>query len=100
MRSIARYYHPPSELYLLCSKIVSLQLVKDQYGKDFRYYKQHACAHVIPDIEDKGPPAGYSTRPGEGFRQEVKEAFNQKNFKNTDPQVVAINFLQFSHAQT
>ncbi|KAJ7892470.1 hypothetical protein B0H14DRAFT_2560177 [Mycena olivaceomarginata] len=76
------------------------KLVKDQYGKDFRYYKQHACAHVIPDIEDKGPPAGYSTRPGEGFHQEVKEAFNQTNFKNTDPQVVAINFPEFSHAQT
>ncbi|KAJ7826690.1 hypothetical protein B0H14DRAFT_3722265 [Mycena olivaceomarginata] len=51
----------------------------------------HACAHVIPDIEDKGPPAGYSTRPGEGFHQEVKEAFNQTNFKNTDPQLTRID---------
>ncbi|KAJ7347921.1 hypothetical protein DFH08DRAFT_808700 [Mycena albidolilacea] len=67
------------------------KLVKDQYGKDFRYYKQHACTHVIPDIEDKGPPAGYSTRPGEGFHQEVKEAFNQTNFKNTDPQLARID---------
>ncbi|KAJ6550186.1 hypothetical protein B0H19DRAFT_1298710 [Mycena capillaripes] len=65
------------------------KLVKDQYGKDFGYYKHHACTHVIPDIQDKGPPAGYSTRPGEGFHQEVKEAFNQTNFKNTDPQVLA-----------
>ncbi|KAJ7802115.1 hypothetical protein B0H13DRAFT_1672392 [Mycena leptocephala] len=55
--------------------------------KDFAFYKQHACAHVNDDIRNKGVPAGYSTRPDEGFHQEVKEAYSQTNFKNTDPQV-------------
>lgn len=64
-----------------------LQLVEEVYGKDFRFYKQHASAHVIEDIREKGPPTGYSTRPGEGFHQEVNEAFDQTNCKNTDPQV-------------
>ncbi|KAJ7646328.1 hypothetical protein DFH06DRAFT_997719, partial [Mycena polygramma] len=63
------------------------QRVQIEHGKDFKFYKQHQCAHVFDDITDKGVPTGYSTRPGEGFHQEVKEAFEQTNFKNTDPQV-------------
>jgi hypothetical protein len=63
------------------------QHVQNDHNKDFAFYKQHACAHAIDDIHDKGVPAGYSTRPGEGFHQEVKEAYEQTNFKNTDPQV-------------
>ncbi|KAJ7926983.1 hypothetical protein B0H13DRAFT_1861746 [Mycena leptocephala] len=50
----------------------------DDHGKDFAFYKQHACAHVNDDTRDKGVPAGYSTRPEEGFHQEVKEAYSQK----------------------
>ncbi|KAJ7718510.1 hypothetical protein B0H14DRAFT_3170816 [Mycena olivaceomarginata] len=65
--------------------------VKNDHGKDFAFYKQHACAHVIDDVHDKGVPAGYSTRPGEGFHQEVKEAYRQTNFKNTDPQLARID---------
>ncbi|KAJ6470380.1 hypothetical protein C8R45DRAFT_1165958 [Mycena sanguinolenta] len=75
------------------------QRVSAEYGKDFAYYKQHACTHVIPDIHDKGPPVGYSTRPGEGFHQEVKEAFNQTNFKNTDPQLARIDENKETFAQ-
>ncbi|KAJ7347355.1 hypothetical protein DFH08DRAFT_914503 [Mycena albidolilacea] len=65
--------------------------VKNDHGKDFSFYKQHACAHVIDDVHDKGVPAGYSTRPGEGFHQEVKEVYEQTSFKNTDPQLARIH---------
>ncbi|KAJ7090711.1 hypothetical protein C8R44DRAFT_835939 [Mycena epipterygia] len=65
--------------------------VGKEYGKDFGFYKQHANAHVIDDIHDKGPPTGYSTRPGEGFHQEVKEDYKQTNFRNTDPQLARID---------
>ena len=71
-----------------------MQRVENEYGKDFAFYKQHACAHVIDDIHDKGPPAGYSTRPGEGFHQEVIEAYDQTKFKNTYPQVRFIILLR------
>ncbi|KAJ7876927.1 hypothetical protein B0H14DRAFT_2568036 [Mycena olivaceomarginata] len=63
-----------------CKKVMA------EYGKDFGFYNQHACAHAIEDVMDKGFPTGYSTCPGEGFHQEVKEVFDQTNFKNTDPQ--------------
>ncbi|KAJ7201091.1 hypothetical protein GGX14DRAFT_659051 [Mycena pura] len=65
--------------------------VKNEYDKDFNFYKQHAMAHVVEDITEKGAPPGYSTRPGEGFHQEVKEAFDQTNFRNTDPQLARID---------
>ncbi|KAJ7663215.1 hypothetical protein DFH06DRAFT_1395296 [Mycena polygramma] len=65
--------------------------VETEHGKDFKFYKQHQCAHVFDDITNKGVPTGYSTRPGEGFHQEVKEAFEQTNFKNTDPQLARID---------
>ncbi|KAJ7766860.1 hypothetical protein B0H16DRAFT_1661404 [Mycena metata] len=65
--------------------------VTAKYEKDFNFYKQHAIAHVIDDIHDKGPPPGYSTRPGEGFHQEVKEVYAQTNGKNTDPQLARID---------
>jgi len=32
-------------------------------------------------------PTGYSTCPGEGSHREVKEAYAQTNFKNTDSQI-------------
>ncbi|KAJ7867316.1 hypothetical protein B0H13DRAFT_2559912 [Mycena leptocephala] len=69
----------------------SCKHVQNDHNKDFAFYKQHACAHAIDDIHDKGVPAGYSTRPGEGFHQEVKEAYEQTNFKNTDPQLARID---------
>ncbi|KAJ7692165.1 hypothetical protein B0H17DRAFT_1133414 [Mycena rosella] len=58
------------------------ELVVKEYGKNFAFYKQHATAHAIEDVHEKGPPTGYSTRPGEGFHQEVKEAYAQTNSRN------------------
>lgn len=57
------------------------------HKKDFKFYKQHAVSHVIEDIEQKGTTNNFSTRPGEGFLQEVKEAYGQTNNKNADVQV-------------
>lgn len=57
------------------------------YGKSFSFYKQHWISHVIEDIEEKGATDNYVARPGEGFHQEVQEAWDQTNNKNTDKQV-------------
>ncbi|KAJ7651757.1 hypothetical protein B0H17DRAFT_1215217 [Mycena rosella] len=67
------------------------KLVAKEYGKNFAFYKQHATAHAIEDVHEKGPPTGYSTRPGEGFHQEVKEAYAQTNGRNVDPQLTRID---------
>jgi hypothetical protein len=61
--------------------------VTEKYGKNFNFYKQHWIAHVIEDIENKGTTDNFVARPGEGFHQEVKEAWNQTNCKDTDLQV-------------
>ncbi|KIJ52257.1 hypothetical protein M422DRAFT_129242, partial [Sphaerobolus stellatus SS14] len=33
----------------------------------------------------------YTTRPGEGFQQEVQQAYDQTNFCDTEPQMVCID---------
>ncbi|KIJ63480.1 hypothetical protein HYDPIDRAFT_92193, partial [Hydnomerulius pinastri MD-312] len=33
----------------------------------------------------------HSTRPGEGFHQEVQEAYKPTNCKNTDPQIARVD---------
>lgn len=63
------------------------QLVTKKYNKSFQFFKQHAASHVIDDIKEKGTTGNYSTRPGEGFLQEVEEAYNQTNKRNPDMQV-------------
>ncbi|KIJ58811.1 hypothetical protein HYDPIDRAFT_33775 [Hydnomerulius pinastri MD-312] len=67
------------------------QRVSRVLGKNFNFYKQHAINHVIEDIKQKGALNNYSTRPGEGFHQEVQEAYEQTNCKNTDPQMARID---------
>ena len=64
-----------------------LQQVTRVHKKDFKFYKQHATGHVIQDIEQKGTTNNFNTRPGEGFLQEVKEAYNQTNGKDAEVQV-------------
>ena len=53
--------------------------------------KQHASAHLVYDITHKGATNNYTTRTGEGFQQEVKQAYKQTNMKNVDTQVNTIN---------
>jgi hypothetical protein len=67
--------------------ISHIQLVSREYKKDFGFYKQHAISHVIEDIVQKGTTDNFSTRPGEGFIQEVNEAYGQTNKRNADAQV-------------
>ena len=61
------------------------------HKKDFKFYKQHAIGHVIEDIKQKGTTNNFNTRPGEGFLQEVKEAYDQTNKKKADIQVPMAN---------
>lgn len=63
------------------------QRVSAEYGKNFDFLKQHLVTHAIQDIEQKGTLDNYDTRVGEGFHQEVQEAYAQTNCKNTEPQV-------------
>ncbi|KAJ7221503.1 hypothetical protein GGX14DRAFT_669953 [Mycena pura] len=65
-----------------CSK------VSERYGKDFDFFKQHAVAHVLKDIWDKGTTNHGSTRPGEGFQQEARAAYETTNRKDAEHQMV------------
>ncbi|KAK7041128.1 hypothetical protein R3P38DRAFT_2512305, partial [Favolaschia claudopus] len=61
------------------------------YGKNFDFPKQHAVSHVIRDLRETGTTNNYTTRLGEGFHQEVKEAYGQTNGKDEDPQLARID---------
>jgi hypothetical protein len=63
------------------------QKVTEKYKKSFNFYKQHWVNHIVDDIRNKGTTDNYVARPGEGFHQEVKEAWDQTNCKDTDQQV-------------
>ncbi|KAK6984567.1 hypothetical protein R3P38DRAFT_2575663, partial [Favolaschia claudopus] len=73
--------------------------ISDEYGKNFNFSKQHATSHVIQDIRTKGTTNHFSTRPGEGFQQEAREAYNQTNFKDVVPQMTRIDENQESIAR-
>ncbi|KAK6966673.1 hypothetical protein R3P38DRAFT_2815922 [Favolaschia claudopus] len=76
-----------------------MKKVSDEYGKNFNFPKQHATSHVIQDIRTKGTTNHFSTRPGEGFQQEAREAYNQTNFKDVVPQMTRIDENQESIAR-
>ncbi|KIJ46707.1 hypothetical protein M422DRAFT_249872 [Sphaerobolus stellatus SS14] len=65
--------------------------VTKEHGKKFNYPKHHNLIHLPEDIENKGCTENYSTRPGEGFQQEVQQAYEQTNFKNTESQITRID---------
>ncbi|KAJ7245494.1 hypothetical protein C8J57DRAFT_1242108 [Mycena rebaudengoi] len=65
--------------------------VTGEYGKSFDFPKQHASSHVIDDIREKGTTNHHTTRPGEGFHQDVQQAYPQTNGKNEDPQLARID---------
>ncbi|KAF8525390.1 hypothetical protein JB92DRAFT_3081668 [Gautieria morchelliformis] len=67
--------------------------LETMYGKDFNFPKQHAPAHIDYDITHKGATNNYTTRVGEGFQQEVQQAYLQTNFKNVEAQVRLIMTL-------
>ncbi|KAG1829953.1 hypothetical protein EV424DRAFT_1583845 [Suillus variegatus] len=68
-----------------------LRHVSTQYNKNFDFLKQHLTTHIIPDIRQKGTLDNYETHVGEGFHQEVQEAYKQTNCKDTEPQMARID---------
>ncbi|KZV89588.1 hypothetical protein EXIGLDRAFT_771641 [Exidia glandulosa HHB12029] len=66
-------------------------VVSRQYGKDFAFFKQHAAAHVVADILGKGTTQNQSTRPGEGFQQEVKQQYARTDKRLVEPQMTRID---------
>ncbi|KII93190.1 hypothetical protein PLICRDRAFT_121618 [Plicaturopsis crispa FD-325 SS-3] len=55
--------------------------------KDFDFFKQHASSHAPRDIRARGSTDNFSTRPGEGVQQEVREAYEETNGKNAESQM-------------
>ncbi|KAF8584946.1 hypothetical protein K439DRAFT_1646749 [Ramaria rubella] len=65
--------------------------LSDLYGKDFNFPKQHAPTHLGYDIVNKGATNNYSTCVGEGFQQEVQQAYIQTNGKKVEGQMITID---------
>jgi hypothetical protein len=55
--------------------------------KNWNFPKQHLKVHAIDDLWQVGCMVHSSTRPGEGMHQEVREAYEQTNFKDVVEQV-------------
>ncbi|KIJ44427.1 hypothetical protein M422DRAFT_252026 [Sphaerobolus stellatus SS14] len=68
-----------------------LKQVTRLYSKNFNYPKHHSLVHFSEDLRAKRVTENYSTHPGEGFQQEVQQAYDQTNFRDNEPQVVRIN---------
>ena len=64
------------------------QKLSREYDKNYNYPKHHFLAHLPFDLQVKGTTENYTTRPGEGFQQEVQQAYNQTNFRDTEQQVL------------
>ncbi|KZV83996.1 hypothetical protein EXIGLDRAFT_807612 [Exidia glandulosa HHB12029] len=62
-------------------------LVSNKYGKNFDFPKQHGCAHVVQDVYSKGSTINQSTRPGEGYIQEVKQQYWRTNGREAEKQM-------------
>ncbi|PPQ86474.1 hypothetical protein CVT25_008073 [Psilocybe cyanescens] len=68
-----------------CSKVTK------EYGKSFRFPKQHWISHVASDIWQKGTTDNMSMHPGEGFQQEAAEVYKQTNKKKAKKQMSRID---------
>ncbi|KIJ43728.1 hypothetical protein M422DRAFT_169582, partial [Sphaerobolus stellatus SS14] len=69
----------------LCTRL------SNEYNKNYNYPKHHFLMHLPWDLRAKASTDNYTTRPGEGFQQEVQQAYDQTNFRNTEPQMVRID---------
>ncbi|KIJ30554.1 hypothetical protein M422DRAFT_267894 [Sphaerobolus stellatus SS14] len=65
--------------------------IAQQHGKNYNYPKHHSLMHLPEDLRAKATTENYSTRPGEGFQQEVQQAYNQTNFRNAESQMAKID---------
>ncbi|KAJ7709357.1 hypothetical protein B0H14DRAFT_2415016, partial [Mycena olivaceomarginata] len=59
--------------------------------KNFNFLKQHYTCHAGSDIREKGATKNMSTRPGEGFQQEVTRHYNRTNGRDAERQMVVID---------
>ncbi|KIJ52403.1 hypothetical protein M422DRAFT_156634, partial [Sphaerobolus stellatus SS14] len=59
--------------------------------KKYNYPKHHTLLHLPEDLRVKGSTLNHTTRPGEGFQQEVQQAYDQTNFKNTEAQMTRVD---------
>lgn len=66
---------------------MTAQVVAEEYDVNFAFFKQHAVAHVVDDIQTKGALQNQSTRPSEGFQQEVKQQYNRTDKRAVERQV-------------
>ncbi|KIJ31220.1 hypothetical protein M422DRAFT_267173 [Sphaerobolus stellatus SS14] len=64
------------------------------YNKNYTYPKHHFLMHLPWDLRAKASTDNYTTRPGEGFQQEVQQAYDQTNFRDIEPQMVRIDETQ------
>ncbi|KIJ40358.1 hypothetical protein M422DRAFT_256913 [Sphaerobolus stellatus SS14] len=69
----------------LCTRL------SNEYNKNYNYPKHHFLMHLPWDLRTKASTDNYTTRAGEGFQQEVQQAYDQTNFRNTEPQIVRID---------
>ncbi|KAJ7210005.1 hypothetical protein GGX14DRAFT_565809 [Mycena pura] len=67
-----------------------LDILKE-IDKDFNFLKQHYTCHAPGDIREKGTTNHMSTRPGEGFQQEVNRHYDRTNGRDAEHQMVLID---------
>jgi len=68
------------EFYSTYTYLTCTQRVTVKYGKNFDFIKQHHLAHLVDDdILGAGVTGNSTTRPGEGFQQEVKQLYRRTN---------------------
>ncbi|KIJ50559.1 hypothetical protein M422DRAFT_245175 [Sphaerobolus stellatus SS14] len=65
--------------------------LSNEYNKNYNYPKHHFLMYLPWDLRSKASTDNYTTRPGKGFQQEAQQAFDQANFRNTEPQMVRID---------
>ncbi|KAJ7202777.1 hypothetical protein GGX14DRAFT_570454 [Mycena pura] len=67
-----------------------LDILKE-IDKDFNFLEQHYTYHAPGDIREKGTTNHMSTRPGEGFQQEVNRHYDRTNGRDAEHQMVLID---------
>ncbi|KIJ43201.1 hypothetical protein M422DRAFT_170034 [Sphaerobolus stellatus SS14] len=70
-------------------------ILSQEYDKNYNYPKHHSLIDLPEDLRSKATVENYSTRPGEGFQQEVQQAYDQTNFRNPESQVLLLQTIRF-----
>ncbi|KAF8578339.1 hypothetical protein K439DRAFT_1529313 [Ramaria rubella] len=75
----------------LANYYVSNHFYIARHSKNYNYPKHHGLTHLAEDLQQKGAMENYTTHPGKGFQQEVQQAYDQTNFRDTEQQMVHID---------